>query len=106
MAAPIGEVLVNSHSQPILLNLDEHRFEIRVDQQVAFLLFRLRGVRLSLIHIEVPPNLQHQGLADALARTALEYARNHSLSVKAICPFVVKFLAKHPEFQDVAKTQG
>jgi predicted GNAT family acetyltransferase len=99
----VGDVVVNGQSLPIRLNLDDSRFEIRVDEQVAFLLFRLRGTRLSLIHTEVPPSLQHHGLADALARRALEYARRQSLRVKVICPFVAKYLARHPGFQDLVE---
>jgi len=102
----VGEVVVNGQSRPIQLNLDDTRFEIRVDEQLAFLLFRLRGTRLSLIHTEVPPALQHQGLGDALAGAALEYARGHSLKVKVLCPFVEKYLTRHPEFQDLVETRG
>ena len=97
----VGDVVVNGLTFPIQLNLEDSRFEIRVDEQVAFLLFRLRETKLSLIHTEVPPALQHHGLGEALARAALEYARGHSLSVKVICPFVAKYLTRHPEFQDL-----
>ena len=92
-AEQVGEVVVGGQSRPIRLNLDASRFEISVDEQVAFLLFRLRGLRLSLIHTEVPPALQHQGLADALAR-APRSARAQSLRVKVICPFVAKYLTR------------
>jgi len=97
----IGEVEAGGQNRAILLNLEANRFEIPVDGHVAFLLFRLRGTKLSLIHTEVPPELQHQGLADALAKAALDYARAHSLRVKVICPFVAKYLTRHPEFQDL-----
>jgi predicted GNAT family acetyltransferase len=97
----IGDVVVSGQTRPIHLNVDDSRFEIRVDEDLAFLLFRLRGTKLSLIHTEVPPAQQHQGLADALARAALEYARGQSLRVKVICPFVAKYLTRHPEFQDL-----
>jgi predicted GNAT family acetyltransferase len=99
----IGEVVVSGQSRPILLNVDDRRLEIPVNEQTAVLLFRLRGENLSLIHTEVPPALQHQGLADALARAALEYARRQSLKVRVICPFVAAYMAKHPEFQDLVE---
>ena len=102
----IGEVVVSGQRQPIQLNLKESRFEIRLDEHVAFLLFPLRGTRLSPIHTEVLPELQRQGLADALAKSAIEYARAHSLSVRVICPFVAKYLVRHPEFQDLVETTG
>jgi predicted GNAT family acetyltransferase len=100
-AEQIGEVVVGGHTRPIQINLDESRFEIPVDEHLAVLLFRLRDSKLVLIHTEVPPALQRQGLADALAKAALEYARGHSLRVKVICPFVANYLTRHPEYQDV-----
>lgn len=102
----IGEVVVSGQSQPIQLNLEDNRFEIRVDEHVAFLRFRVRGTKLVLIHTEVPTALQRQGLAGALAKAALEYARGHSLKVRVICPFVAKYIVKHPEFQDLVETAG
>ena len=95
--------MVSGQSRPIQLNLEESRFEIRADEQLAFLLFRLRGTRLSLIHTEVPTAVQHHGLGDALAGAALDYARGHSLGVKVLCSFVEKYLTTHPEFQDLVE---
>jgi len=100
----VGEAGADGQSRPILLNIDDNRFEIRVDEHTAFLLFRLRDALLSVIHTEVPPALQRQGLADALARAAFAYARQQSLKVKIICPFVASFVAKHPEFQELVTT--
>jgi predicted GNAT family acetyltransferase len=34
-----------------------------------------------------------------LAKTALEYARDHQLKVDVICPLVASYIAKNPEFQ-------
>ena len=102
----VGEVVVSGQSRPIQLNHEDSRFEIVVDEHVALLLFRLRGTTLVLIHTEVPSALQRRGLADALARAALEYARAHSLKVKVICPFVAKYLTRHPEFQDLITAEN
>jgi predicted GNAT family acetyltransferase len=105
-AEQIGEAVVTGQRQPSELNLEDSRFEIRVREHVAFLLFRMRRTKLVLIHTEVPAALQRQGLADALAKAALEYARGHSLRVKVICPFVAKYMVRHPEFQDLVETAG
>jgi hypothetical protein len=37
-------------------------------------------------------------LAGVLAKTALEYARDNKLKVDVICPSVMGYLAKNPEF--------
>ena len=101
----IGEVVVAAEKRPIQLNFDDSRFEIWVGGQLAFLVFRLRGTKLTLIHTEVPPALQHQGLGEALANAALQYARGQSLRVKVVCPFVTRFIAKYPEFQDLVQSE-
>jgi uncharacterized protein len=52
---------------------------------------------IDLRHTEVPRSARGQGLADALARAALAYAREHHLNVIVTCPFVQRWLRKHPE---------
>ena len=102
----VGEVVVDGVNHPIHIDFESAHFEIRVGGHVAFILFRPRGSTLSLIHTEVPAALQRKGLGDALAKAALEYARTHSLTVKPICPFVAKYLTRHPEFQNLVEPSG
>ena len=77
------------------------RFEIERDGHVAFLDYALAGQILQLIHTEVPPPLQRMGLASELARTALEWAREHHVKVDVLCPFVAEYIRKHPEYSDL-----
>jgi predicted GNAT family acetyltransferase len=97
----IGEVVINGAKRPIELDSVGGRLEARADDQVAFVDLRLRGSVLSLIHTEVPAPLRGQGIAEALARAGLEYARAHHMTVKPFCPFVARFITRHPEFQDL-----
>ena len=76
----------------------EHRFEIRVGEEVAFLRYRLSGKTLNLIHTEVPDSLRGRGLGDRLVLTALEHARREGLAIIPTCPFVKAYLRKHPEY--------
>ncbi|PYQ38868.1 MAG: hypothetical protein DMF77_23120 [Acidobacteria bacterium] len=43
------------------------------------------------------------GVAGKLARAALEYAREHNLSVIPRCPFVAAYIRKHPEYQSLVQ---
>ncbi len=52
---------------------------------------------LDLQHTEVPRSAQGQGVSDALVRGALAYAREHDFRVIATCPYVQRWLRKHPE---------
>jgi predicted GNAT family acetyltransferase len=77
------------------------RFEIERDGQVASLEYSMTGNVLGLIHTEVPTALRGLGLASSLAENALQYARQKNLKVDVICPSVLDYLAKHPEYSDL-----
>jgi predicted GNAT family acetyltransferase len=95
----IGEVTIDGQPHAVVKNDDADRFEIRIGEYAALLAFHIRGTVLSLNHTEVPSALRGKGLADALARTALEYAQSHRLTVNPYCPFVAKFIQRHQEYQ-------
>jgi len=77
-----------------------HRFEIRFPDGPAFLKYHYDAAgRLSLDHTEVPPERQHHGLAGVLAKAALDFARDRKLKVFPRCPYVIAYLASHPELE-------
>jgi predicted GNAT family acetyltransferase len=81
---------------------DEHRrFEVTVDGHLGVLTYREAAGRVTLIHTEVPPELRGRRIADALARAALDHARQHRLVVRPLCPFVQAFMKRHPEYADL-----
>jgi predicted GNAT family acetyltransferase len=79
-----------------------HRYEVTVNGHTGALTYRESGSRITFIHTEVPPELRGRGLADALARAALDDARQRGLSVRPLCPFVRAFMTRHPEYADLA----
>ncbi len=79
----------------------EGRFEMARDGQVAFLEYTMTEKVLGLIHTEVPTSLRGLGLASSLAETALQYARKNNLKVDVICPSVLGYIEKHPEYLDL-----
>ena len=79
-----------------------HRFEVTVDGHTAVLTYREAAGKVTLIHTEVAPELQGRGIADTLARAALDDARQRRLLVRPLCPFVQAFMKRHPEYADLA----
>jgi predicted GNAT family acetyltransferase len=77
------------------------RFEIEQDGHIAYLEYNLAGKVLQLIHSEVPQALRGRGVASELAKSALEWAREHDVKVDVICPSVAAYLEKHPEYSDL-----
>ena len=51
---------------------------------------------LNIEHTEVPRAARGLGVADALIRAALAWAREQGYSVMATCPFAQRWLAAHP----------
>ncbi len=85
----------------VLHNQAEHRFEVHIDGRTAFLSYKQFPDRLVLVHTEVPPQDQGEGIAAKLVAAALDFARASHLTAVPVCPYVVNFLHKHPEYQDV-----
>lgn len=81
---------------------DHHRYELRSgDELVGFIVYRLNGEVIRLIHTEVLPAFSGQGHAATLARSALDDARSRGLKVRPDCPYVASYIKKHPEYADL-----
>jgi predicted GNAT family acetyltransferase len=88
---------------------DSEKGEFFVEEggERAVLDYHLIGDRAILLqHTEVPPDLRHRGLANALAHAALEHARAKGYTVIATCPFVLQYLSRHPEYRTLVKTKS
>ena len=93
----MNETLVPEPS--VTLNAAENRFELLTDGQLSVVEFQRRGDNtLALIHTEVPEELEGHGVGSRLVRGVFEYVRAKGLNVIPLCPFVVAFLHRHPEF--------
>jgi uncharacterized protein len=78
------------------------RYELRADGEVAgFVVYRLRGREISLLHTEVDPRFQGTGVASQLARFSLDDARKRHLDVLPFCPYILSWIVKHPEYTDL-----
>ena len=84
----------------VALNEQDHRFELAVDDGMAFLDYSLEDDVLTLIHTEVPEALEGRGLGSKLAKSALAYAKDNQLAVVPRCAFVRSYLERKPEAAD------
>jgi hypothetical protein len=74
------------------------RFVVHVDGDVAELAYTIVGPKLiDLQHTYVPASARGQGVAEALAEAAFEYARDQGYRVVPSCPFVRMWLRRHKE---------
>lgn len=79
------------------------RFVMRLGDAEAELVYRLAGSRMFLDHVGVPYARRNLGVAAEITRTALEHARTNRLDVIPVCPYVIWYLARHPEYEDLVK---
>ncbi|HEV2130677.1 MAG TPA: GNAT family N-acetyltransferase [Longimicrobiaceae bacterium] len=56
---------------------------------------------LDLLHTEVPPPSQGEGIGSEIVEQVLRYARDHDLRIVPSCPFVAAYLQEHPEYRDL-----
>jgi predicted GNAT family acetyltransferase len=84
-------------------NEKARQFQVRVEGHLALIRYAYANGSIIFVHTEVPPALEGRGIAGKLARGALEYAREHKLSVIPRCPFVAAYIRKHPEYQSLVR---
>ena len=82
-------------------NKERNRFETEVSGELAFLDYEYYQDDLALVHTFVPPKLRHQGIAFALVKFALEFAKSENLKVIAGCSSVVIFVEQHSEYESL-----
>jgi hypothetical protein len=85
----------------VIHNPAESRFEVQLDGETAMVEYMLHGSNISFTHTEVPPAYEGKGIANQMAQTALNYARDNHLRVNAVCPFIKLYIQRHPEYQAI-----
>jgi predicted GNAT family acetyltransferase len=90
----------------IVDNSTENRFEALVDGKVAgFADYRLLPTKIVFTHTEVLPAYEGQGLASKLVGHALQASADTGLRVVPLCPYVAKYIDRHPEFKELVDTE-
>ena len=83
-------------------NAAKHRFEIWLgDERAGMTLYQGEGQTLQFVHTEIDGRFEGKGLASILIREALDTVRARGVSVLPYCPFVKRFIQKHPEYLDL-----
>lgn len=78
-------------------NAAAQRFETTVDGLLCVATYARDGLRVDFDHTLVPPALAGRGIAAALVRDALAWARTEGLEVAASCSYVAAYQRRHPQ---------
>ncbi len=79
-------------------NSSARRFEAQAGDSLALLDYDRANGTMTLVHTEVPPALEGQGIGGKLAKAALDYAQDQGLKVIPQCPFVRGYIDRHQEY--------
>lgn len=85
-------------------NEAKRRFETQVDDYVAFVVYQLNAMQITLVHTEVPHQLGGQGVGGKIVKAALDFAKNSGLKVIPECPFVARYIERHKDYQHIVVT--
>src|SRR5262245_49078264 len=82
---------------------EKERFEARDadGNVVGFVTYQLTGNIIVYTHTEVSPEHEGKGIASQLARFVMDDAKSRSRNVVPICPYISKWLEKHPEYDGI-----
>src|SRR5688572_2408899 len=86
---------------PLVVNSDKKQFEMVVDGVTARIEFLLWDEKMALTHTEVPLELEGRGVATAIIEKTLGYMEENRLKLIPLCPFVIAYLEKNPEWKRI-----
>jgi uncharacterized protein len=88
-------------SNSVTDNLARRRYELDVPGGHAYIDYRREAGVVTMVHAEVPPQMQGRGIGSVLVKGALDLARGQGERVIAACPFVAAYIRRHPEYFDL-----
>jgi uncharacterized protein len=78
------------------------RYVVLFDGEPAgFAAYRRRPGLIAFTHTEVDPRFEGRGVGTALARAALDDARDNGDAVLPFCRFINRWISEHVEYRDL-----
>jgi uncharacterized protein len=90
----------------VAMNEKLHRFETRIGDDIGYIEYRWYKGDLAFMHTFVPEAGRGKGYSAALAKFALEYAKEKNLKIIVYCPFVAKYIKQHSEYELLINKQS
>jgi len=81
-------------------NESERQYEFHIDGYTPKIEYaKTNKGEIYLTHTEVPVELEGEGIASALVKKVLQDIEKKDLILVPMCPFVVDYIQKHPEWE-------
>jgi predicted GNAT family acetyltransferase/glutaredoxin len=79
---------------------EENRYELRLDGRlIGLAAYHRRNGRIAFTHTEVDESCEGRGFGSKLASAALEDAERNGLEVVPLCPFIARYIERHPQYE-------
>ncbi|WP_369059832.1 GNAT family N-acetyltransferase [Caulobacter sp. 73W] len=85
----------------VINNEADGRFEIHLDDKVAYAEYRVLASGVLFPHTEVPVFFEGRGVGSALVKAAMAWVRERQLLVMPACTFVAGYIQRHPDLHDM-----
>ncbi|MGB3591568.1 MAG: GNAT family N-acetyltransferase [Nonlabens sp.] len=80
-------------------NKERKRFELPVEDQIAYIEYIKAKGNIYLTHTEVPSGLEGKGIGSKMVLAVLEHIESEDLVLVPLCPFVASYIKRHPEWR-------
>ena len=77
---------------------DRGRFSVSAEGELAVCEYAIEGGVMTIHHTRVPKPLEGRGIAGALVRAALDFARDQGLQVRPTCSYADAWMRRHPDY--------
>jgi len=85
----------------ILHDIQKQKFYVVVDGLESHLEYVKMENVLNLIHTYVPDALRGKGIAGEVVKAALTYAEENELKIIPSCSYVVAYIQRHKEYENL-----
>ncbi len=79
----------------------QSRFELEVENEIAYADYRKDGNLLHIKYVYAPPALRGTGAAGKLMKEIMETARTKNMKVNPVCGYAASWIQRHKEFHDL-----
>jgi uncharacterized protein len=87
-------------------NPGRRRFELLTDGKLSIITYVQPDAHtLALVHTEVHPDLEGQGVGSRLVAQTLAHAEANGLKIVPLCPFIAAYVKRHPDWQPIVSTK-
>jgi predicted GNAT family acetyltransferase len=82
-------------------NAEKSRFQFDLDGQLGVVEYILVKDLVYITHTEVPEALGGRGYGSQIVKLALDNIKSRGLKLIPQCPFVVAYIEKNPQWQEI-----